>query len=344
MSELLTLGLQSTLFDALRSLDGTKDPLCVVDESGRLVGAVGDREARDAVARANSQGEQIIRIMNLRPLTLVEGEDETEVMAMLKEHFEPWAIVVDRNGKPSRIIHRDDVVDDPRILRQAILMVGGEGTRLRPLTENLPKPMLPVAGRPILEHILEHLKNHGIEQVTMALGYRAQQIKEHFGAGKGLGLNIEYVLEEKPLGTAGAIGLISDIDDSPLLVMNGDILTDLDLSAMALSHVRRESVITVGVRPYQHQVPYGVTKLMGTRIISLEEKPMLTCWSNAGIYVLDPQVRSVIPKNTYHDMTLLIENRISDGDKVSAFAIREYWCDIGLPEDYDRAMSVWQDR
>ncbi len=344
MTEILTLGLQSTLFDALKRLEGASNPICIIDEDGRLVGAVGDREVRDAVARANSQGEEISRIMNLRPLILVEGEDESEVYTMLKEHFEPWAIVVDPEGHPLRVINRDDVIEDARILRQAILMVGGEGTRLRPLTATVPKPMLPVGGKPILEHILEHLKSHGVERVTMALGYRPQQIEEHFGDGETMGLEIRYVLEEKPLGTAGAIGLVPNIDDSPLLVMNGDILTELDLSAMALSHLRRESAITVGVRPYQHQVPYGVTKLMGTRIISLEEKPMLTCWSNAGIYILDPKVCSAIPEKTYHDMTLLIENRISAGDKVSAFAIREYWCDIGLPEDYDRAQSLWQDK
>ena len=344
MSELLTLSLQSTLLDALRLMDQSNDPICIVDESGRLVGAVGDREARDAVARANSQGEEISKIMNLRPLILVDGDNEEETHAVLRDYFEPWAIVVHADGRPLRIIHRADILDDARVLRQAILMVGGEGTRLRPLTENVPKPMLPVAGRPILEHIIDHLRSHGVQQVTMALGYRAKQIEEHFGDGAKWGIEIKYVLEKKPLGTAGAIGLVPDINNSPLLVMNGDILTDLDLSAMALSHVRRESAITVGVRPYQHQVPYGVTKLMGTRIISLEEKPLLTCWSNAGIYILDPTVRSSIPENTYHDMTLLIENRISEGDKVSAFPIREYWCDIGLPEDYDRAQDLYQSK
>ena len=336
MQQPVTAPLQTTLAEITRIIDDGARLVCIVDDDGGLLGVVGDDEVRDAVLAGAAQAASISDIMNVCPTAIVGEEDKGK--CFLQDNLLPHVVLLTAEGRPSGVVYRRDVHgDDGQTLRHAVLMVGGEGSRLRPLTENVPKPLLPIAGRPILEHIIEHLRNHGIERVTMALGYRAEQIESHFGDGSRFGVDVDYVREKKALGTAGAIGLLPEVKSDPILVMNGDILCDVDISAMTYRHKREGAIVSVAVRPYHHRIPYGVMRLVGRRVIGLEEKPLITQFSNAGIYLMDPEVRKAIPKNCYMDMTLLIEERVAQGDIVTAFPIREYWCDIGLPEDYRRA-------
>ena len=329
--------LQSTFAEASAHFENSEVPLIVEDDSGVFRGLIGDRELRRAVMRGAPPGESVSSIMCFQPLIAAPEVTAHEAQGLLKDAVEEWLVLIDNAQKVSGVWGIAASEQRPHQIKRAILMVGGEGTRLRPLTENTPKPMLPIGGKPILERIVRHISSFGIQQVTMALGYRAHQIEEHFGDGSEFGVTIDYVREKKALGTAGAIGLIQGPLDGPLLVMNGDILTDLDLGAMALQHRADQAAVTVAVRPYQHRIPYGVMRLMDTRVIAVEEKPLHTCWSNAGIYVMESSLVDTIESNTYLDMTLLMERVIAEGDKVQAFPIREYWCDIGLPEDYYRA-------
>lgn len=342
--DLSIISKQATLVDATRLVDEGARPVLVVHEGGRFAGLIDDDELRQAMVRGLAPNTTVAEIADATVPTLGPGADAEAIAAIFRSEAARFVLELDAAGRP-RVLHgrpRDPLAE--RRPRHAVLMVGGEGTRLRPLTDTTPKPLLPVGGRPILERILEHLRNHEIRRVTMALGYRARQIEEHFAGCGDLGVEIDYVREEKALGTAGAIGLVPEIGSEPLLVMNGDILTDLDFAAMADFHRREGAAITVAVRPYQHRVPYGVTRLMGRRIVGLQEKPILTSWTNAGIYIMEPEIRSAIPASRYYDMTLLIEERIDEGDPVMAFPVREYWCDIGLPEDYQRANHAFADR
>jgi NDP-sugar pyrophosphorylase family protein len=215
-------------------------------------------------------------------------------------------------------------------------MAGGFGQRLRPLTDEAPKPMLPVNGRPLMEHIIEQLRKAGINQVSIATHYKPEVITNHFGDGRALGVNINYIFEDHPLGTAGALGLMV-APTSPILVINGDILTQLDFRVMHAFHETHGALLTVGVRKYDLQIPYGVVELKGLEIVRLEEKPVQTVLVNAGIYLLESEVYHYIPRGAPCDMTDLIQTLVRAGKRVISFPICEYWMDIGNLQDYQRA-------
>jgi NDP-sugar pyrophosphorylase family protein len=217
-------------------------------------------------------------------------------------------------------------------------MAGGEGQRLRPLTENTPKPMLPIGGKPLMELIVAQLRDVGIRKINIATHYQAEKIIDHFGAGEGFGVDISYVREESPLGTGGALGLIDRPKES-VLVINGDILTDIDFRTMHAFHIDNKAQMTVAVRQYEVQVPYGVIDCEGSRLTGLREKPKLSFFVNAGIYLLEPDVYNYIPVNQRFNMTDLVDLLLAAGKTVVAFPVREYWLDIGQRADYERAQA-----
>ncbi|MCA9321703.1 MAG: NTP transferase domain-containing protein [Planctomycetes bacterium] len=328
------LDASSTIDEAARRVDESRCPVVVVDDEGRATGWISDSELRTAALRQMPTGASVDR---LQRRDFPQVTDEAAAAARLAGGLEPAAVIVDAEGRPLRVLARGEVTQPIAIPRAAILMVGGEGTRLRPLTESLPKPLLPVGGVPILERILRHLVGSGISRVTMALGYRAQQIEAYFGDGSQFGARVDYVLEDKPLGTAGAIGLVRVAPDESVLVMNGDLLCELDLREMSRAHLLAEAALTVAARPDQRRVPFGVFRLLDDRVVSVEEKPVRTEWVNAGIYLLNGAVAARIDANSYLDMTVFMEDLIASGERVHAFPLREAWRDIGRPEDYDRA-------
>ena len=217
-------------------------------------------------------------------------------------------------------------------------MAGGYGSRLRPLTEDLPKPMLPVGNKPLLELIVEQLKQAGIRQVNVATHYKSEVIAEHFKNGEAFGVDIRYVKEDQPLGTAGALSLIEEVDE-PLLVMNGDILTRVDFRALLSFHREHKADLTVCVRQYEFRVPYGVIDTDGVLVKGISEKPMVRQFINAGIYLLNPQVRRLIPNGRPYDIPDLIERLLKENGTVVCFPIREYWLDIGKVDQYDQAKA-----
>ncbi|MEM7623967.1 MAG: sugar phosphate nucleotidyltransferase, partial [Planctomycetota bacterium] len=228
----------------------------------------------------------------------------------------------------------------------AVIMAGGKGTRLRPLTQHTPKPMLDVAGRPLLEHTIERLRGAGIDRICISTNYLADLIIDHFGNGAGLGVSISYLREDAPLGTAGCLGLLDPIPGGPVLVLNGDILTSVDFDAMRRFHDDNAAGLTVAVRNHKISVPFGVAECEGVAIRSLVEKPTYSVLVNAGIYLIEPALLRAIPRGASgparFDMTELIDAARSPGagftaGPVCAFAVREYWLDIGQPGDYERA-------
>jgi NDP-sugar pyrophosphorylase family protein len=218
-----------------------------------------------------------------------------------------------------------------------VLMVGGLGTRLRPLTEETPKPLLRVGGKPILQTIVERFAAHGFTDFIFCVNYKAQMIRDHFGDGGRFGVRIEYIEESKRMGTAGALGLLPERPAEPFFVMNGDLLTNVNFENMLQYHLQNRAKASMCVREYDFQVPYGVVNIEEGLIRSIEEKPVHRFLVSAGIYMLDPSCLDLIPENAYYDMPALFERIVEEGGRAVSFPLREYWLDIGRMEEYERA-------
>ncbi len=237
---------------------------------------------------------------------------------------------------------RRDLIQESQPNLSAVIMAGGYGKRLLPLTEEVPKPMLPVGDRPLLERTIEQLRRSGIRNVSLTTHYLSESIVRHFGDGEAFGVKISYSNEDEPLGTAGGLKLIKR-PDGPFVVINGDILTGVSFEEMLNYHRSHGAEVTVGVRKYEMKVPFGVVECDDVRITQLREKPSLTVFINAGIYLLEPSACDYIPDGQRFDMTDLIKKLVDDGRTVVSFPIIEYWQDVGHLEDYQQAQADIRD-
>lgn len=317
----------------------------VVDKERQLVGTVTDGDVRRAILAEVSLdapvGELLARKAGspyAQPVTALVGTERDQLLSLMQERSVRHVPLLDDSGRVVDLVTLDEMLPEQALPMQAVIMAGGLGTRLRPLTEDLPKPMLPVGGRPLLELIITQLRQAGIRQVNVTTHYQPEKIIEHFGDGQSFGVEINYVAEDRPLGTAGALGLM-EAPGEPLLVINGDILTRVDFRAMLAYHRRHHADLTVAVRQYDLQVPYGVLECKGPHVRQLREKPSLRFLVNAGIYLLEPVVYHYIPSEKRFDMTDLIQRLLKDGRPVVSFPIVEYWLDIGQHADYAQAQE-----
>lgn len=310
----------------------------VVDENGRLLGTITDGDVRRAMLRNLSMETPAGEVMHTSFTAGRAGMSTVEVFALMQSRFRLHVPLVDENGVLVDLAWISDLIKREKETVSALVMAGGFGKRLRPFTEDVPKPMLPVGDRPLMEYTVAQLREAGIRHVSIATHFMSEKIKEHFGDGGRHGVDIHYVSEEEPLGTAGALGLMP-APDGPLLVINGDILTGIDFRAMLAFHREHNADLTVGVRKCGIEVPYGVVETDGVCITRIEEKPLYTFFVNAGIYLLGPAVHRGIPPGERLDMTELIDLLIGQGQTVVSFPILEYWLDIGKPADYQRAQE-----
>ena len=216
-------------------------------------------------------------------------------------------------------------------------MVGGLGTRLRPLTKDMPKPMLKVGNKPILQTIVEKFAEYGFVNITMCVNFNASIIRDYFGDGKEFGVNIDYVLEQKRMGTAGALSLLKERPSEPFFVMNGDLLTNVNFEHIFNYHTLHKATATMCVREYDYEVPYGVVKMNDNKITAIAEKPVQKFFVSAGIYMLSPEILDLIPQDEFYDMPTLFEKAIAQDKNVISFPIHEYWIDIGRLEEYQKA-------
>ncbi len=320
----------------------SKGIVLVVDESNRLLGTVTDGNIRRAILEGIPLEAQLSNLIGTdptypNPVTANEGASPSELLALLREYQIHQIPLLDGDRRVVDLVTVDDLTPKNHLPVTAVVMAGGLGTRLRPLTNETPKPMLPVGGRPLMEHIIEGLREVGITQVNVTTHYKPEVITNHFGDGTDFGVSIEYVAEEQPLGTAGALGLL-DVSAGPRLVINGDILTKVDYRAMLAFHRENEADLTIGVRGLDVKVPYGVVETNGATVRKLKEKPVISFFVNAGIYLLDPGVSEFIPNGQHMDMTDLIQKLLLNERQVISFPISEYWIDIGQREDYDQAL------
>lgn len=312
--------------------------LLVCIEKRKLIGVVTDGDIRRAMLRNIPFDNAISVICNKEPIIAefpVSNNKALELMDCGKKFTINNLPVLNNDGQVVALILRSDLVSVGQLPLSGVVMAGGFGSRLRPLTENIPKPMLRVGNKPILEHILIKLRDSGIHNVKITTHYLSEKIQNYFRDGKEFKMDISYIPEDTALGTAGSIGLLGKVQD-PILVINGDVLTNIDFHAMYNVHKKHRATLTVGVSQYEFEVPYGVVKCNGPNILQLQEKPVQQFLINAGVYILDPEVHKCIPKDKYYDMTDLIKQLIEDGKTVINFPIIEYWVDIGQQEDYER--------
>jgi dTDP-glucose pyrophosphorylase/CBS domain-containing protein len=327
---------------------GQKGIVLVTDENDRLVGTIVDGDIRRAILGGQDLFGPISSILHMKelagqkgPVTAPFGSDANKLVKLMASQHVRQLPLVDEAGRPVDLVTISDLLtqEEPRL--QAMIMAGGFGKRLHPLTLDCPKPMLPVGGQPLLSMIITRLKEAGISKVNLSTHYLHDQIKEYFGNGSEHGVELRYLTEDKPLGTAGALGLL-DAQDQPLLIINGDILTQVDFRSMLEFHRENESLLTVGVRKYEMKVPFGVVDTQGVDIQGLIEKPTYEVFVNAGIYLLEPKACDLVQEDERLDMTDLIQRLLAKGDKVVSFPIIEYWLDVGNPDDYQRAQEDLQ--
>jgi dTDP-glucose pyrophosphorylase/CBS domain-containing protein len=320
--------------------------LLLCDDDRRLVGIITDGDIRRAMLQGHSFTKPCISIANQRPFVAQASVTSVEALYLM-DHGLDFVMnhlpIVDSDGRVVDLILRWDLTSETQIPMSAVVMAGGFGARLRPLTDELPKPMLPVGDRPLLELIVERLQKAGIRTVNITTHYKPEKITEHFGDGQEFGVHINYVSENRPLGTAGALSLLEKTDQ-PLLVVNGDILTRVDFRAMLTYHREYKADMTVAVRRYDIKVPYGVLDCEGHQVRQVHEKPVYEVFVNAGIYLLQPEVQRYIPTDQHFDMTELIECLLTKGCSVVSFPLVEYWLDIGQHSDYLQAQEDVKNR
>ncbi|MGE5490532.1 MAG: nucleotidyltransferase family protein [Actinomycetota bacterium] len=315
----------------------------VTDGAGHLLGTVTDGDIRRAIIRGADLDNPISQVMNPKPFVLPQGTSGGHCLSFMRKHAIHQVPLVDEAGKLVGLVSLDALIGAVERPNPVVLMAGGLGTRLRPLTENCPKPMLMVGGKPILENILESFVEQGFRHFFLAVNYRAEMIQEHFQDGARWGVNIQYLHENQRLGTAGALSLLGQPPENPIIVMNGDLLTRASFTDMLEFHESHGAAATMAIREYDFQVPYGVVRVDGAKIVEIEEKPIQNFYVNAGIYVLSPLALQHIPKNAFFDMPQLFEKLRQQAARTCAFPLREYWIDIGRVEEFERAQEEWID-
>jgi dTDP-glucose pyrophosphorylase len=342
----LLLDSQRPIRDAVEVIDrGGIGLALVAGADGRLVGTLTDGDLRRGMLAHIDFAQPVQALLDRQksepfptPLTLPAGATHQEMLHLMNEHGLRHIPLVDAAGQVVEVALLNDLAREYEPPMRAVVMAGGYGSRLRPLTDETPKPMLPVGDRPLLEHIVGQLRDAGIRHVNIATHHLAAAVSEHFGDGRAFGVEIEYVHEEQPLGTAGSLSRLA-AEDEPILVVNGDILTRVDFRALHDFHRQHAADMTIAVRLAETAVAYGVVETDGVDVTKITEKPVLRHFVNAGIYLLTGEAAARVPHAQRYDMPELIRALIAEGRRVVSFPLREYWRDIGEPTEYEQALT-----
>jgi dTDP-glucose pyrophosphorylase len=316
----------------------------VLDHAESLMGVVTDGDIRRALLRGEGLETPVSMVMNTSPKLAFEGEPRVVLLRRMQEHDIHFLVKVDASKKVLGIIRFADIAVPPRRSNPVVIMAGGRGRRLGHLTATCPKPMLPVGKKPILELILENLATHGFATFHISVNYLSEKITQYFGDGSHMGVRISYIHEKMPLGTAGSLGLMDPKPQKPCLVMNGDIFTDLDFGKFLDWHEASGNDATVCLREITYEIPFGVVERNPEGLIqSIREKPTFTYLANAGIYVLNPELFSLVPPNREYPMTKLLEDALARGKKLGSYVVEGLWIDVGRSDDFQRACQIFCD-
>ena len=327
-----------SILEVMKIIDeSSKQIAIVIDENNKLLGTISDGDIRRALLKNIPLTESVKEIYFKTPTVASINDSREEIINICKVKKIHQIPIVDSKGNLVGLEILDELISKEKKLNKVVLMVGGLGTRLQPLTENIPKPMLEVGNKPILQTIVEKFAEYGYLNIVMCINYKSHVIKDYFGDGAEFGVNIEYVSEKDRMGTAGALSLLKDKPQEPFFVMNGDLLTNANFEHLHNFHISNNSIGTMCVRDYDFQVPFGVVSIKDTKILSIDEKPKHKFFVNAGIYMFDPEILENIPKNEFYDMPTLFKKLIDKNKKVISFPLREYWLDVGRIEEYEKA-------
>lgn len=334
---------QTSALEVMRRINETAQGIAlVVDSEARLLDTITDGDLRRAVLARVDLRKPIweLRQQRHQPFTMPVGSSRPELARLMRERRVRHIPLVDEDLRVVDMVQVSDLVSEQpdNLAVSAVVMAGGYGARLRPLTNDIPKPMLPLGDKPLVERTIDNLRKFGVQQVYMATHYKPEAFSNHFGDGHAFGVQINYIHEDQPRGTAGVLSELPKGDD-PLLVVNGDIVTEVSYGAMLHFHQENAAEMTVGVRQYDFSVPYGVMEMEGTNILGVKEKPTHHFFVNAGIYLIERSAAQHVPAGCSFDMPQLIETLISLEKKVIGFPISEYWLDIGRLSDYEKARS-----
>ena len=311
--------------------------LFVVDDKDRLIGTLTDGDIRRCLVNGNTIEAPVSEVMNPDYHYLRKDSYTLEEVNVFCRKNIKLVPVIDEENRPVKIL---DFSQKKSILPlDAVIMAGGKGTRLRPLTENIPKPLLEIGNKPIVEYNVDRLSQFGIDNLVMTVNYLGEQLIDYFGDGSDKDMNIRYVREDKPLGTIGSLSMVENFHHDHILIMNSDLLTTIDLHDFYADFIQKEADMAVASIPYEVKVPYAVLDVNGEGIKSFREKPEYTYYSNAGIYIIKKELVERIPENEFVDVTDFMEELIEEGKKVTYFPILGYWLDIGRKEDFEKAQK-----
>lgn len=343
MSDGCAIGRDSVLRDAVGVIERERKSIAaVIDEAQRLVGTVSDGDIRRALLAGHSVDSPVSVAMNTRPLTAPESAESHQLYALLLESRLEAIPVVGPNHVYRRVVHRDEIAGGQATVgacpfAAAVIMAGGEGKRLLPLTQSTPKPMIDVGGMPLLERQIARLVQCGIRRVFLSINYLGHVIEDHFGDGARFGARIEYLREPRKMGTGGALSLLPRPIGSDLLVINGDIVTRSDFLRLGTFHHDEHAVITLGAVHHHVEIPFGVIDAEDNRVLGIREKPSQRLLCNAGIYAVAERALDLVQPDAYLNMTELVDIVLREQGKVCVFPIYEFWSDVGTPHDLETA-------
>lgn len=341
---------EASLVDAIRAIEQSRRRITVVvSPDGRLLGTLTDGDVRRCLLGGGSLGTSVTQAMNPNPLSAPVGSPNGYLLDLMRRGNIIAVPLVDGMGHFEAIVHLSDLTDEVQIGAAAdfvfaVIMAGGEGMRLRPITENIPKPMVDIGGVPLLERQIQRLAQVGIKRIYLSVNYLSHMIEEYFGTGEAFGVDIRYLREQQKMGTGGALSLLPEKATGPILVMNGDILTTSDFFCLYEFHSNNNADLTVATVEHFVSIPFGVVQNEGSIVTGLTEKPSQRFLCNAGIYAISPTALELLPIDRPCNMTDLIEACIKNGQTVAAFPVHEYWSDIGTHADLDKARNFYSEK
>jgi dTDP-glucose pyrophosphorylase len=340
MANKVLINKNSTILEALDRLNSIKDVsrliLFVEDDQHKVIGTITDGDIRRSLVKNKNINEVIDLVCNKNFTYIEEGYSFINLSEYRKKNLKILPILT-KEKKFVKLLDLDKI--ESVLPLECMIMAGGRGKRLSPLTDSVPKPMLLLGGKPIIEHNIDRLISYGIQKIYISVKYLGEQIEEYFGDGSSKGISIEYIWEDKPLGTAGALSLVEKYDSSHVLLMNSDLFTNVNFEDLFLTLIESDAEMAVASTEYKVDIPYAVFETNGDYVKNFREKPSYIYQSNAGIYILKRELIKEIPKNKFFDITDLMERIVNEKRKLIFNPILGYWIDIGKPVDYDYAQN-----
>jgi len=324
----------NSIIEVINNIEDSQYQICfIVDNDTCLIGSVTDGDIRRGLIDGHQVDSHVSNIMNTEPISILDSQTENEAQIMMASNQIKQLAVVNKDNRLIGIHLMDQILNLAPKENFILIMAGGFGKRMMPLTEHLPKPMLVVGDKPILEHIIANAKAQGFSKFVISLYYLSELIIDYFGDGSNLDVSISYIHESQPLGTAGALSLIEPTPKLPFLVTNGDIITDINYANLLHFHESNQSQATMAIKKYELQNPYGVVNTKGLEIVSFEEKPIQISYVNAGIYAINPSALRYLQTNEPCDMPDFFQKLKNENHLISAYPIHETWADVGRPID-----------